>query len=261
MAITQIKVFGERNTGTNWLEDLLIKNYSIPVIHHREIIKKQTTANEKAFIESLPQEQQVFMRERISDSIFEYKASHLFGWKHAAIVPEKLEKHPHFEETGFIFLVKNPYTFLKSLHKRPYHSLIQLPKNIDKFIDMPWPTLSRDNISHALLNNPIELWNYKVASYLNFLESHSNAILLRYESLLENYELLFDVIEDKFLLKSGSRSPILKSTKYDRMNTNDYQNKYLHNDSKDGLSSSSIELIRSSLDERLMRSCQYESYT
>ncbi|MBT9317469.1 hypothetical protein [Leptothoe spongobia] len=257
MNITQIKVFGERNTGTNWLEDLLMKNYDISIIHHREIIHTQTTELEKKFVSSLPQSQQVFMQECINDSIFEYKAAHLFGWKHSAIVADTLKKHPKFEETGFIFLVKDPYTFIKSLHKRPYHALSKLPKNIDKFLETPWPTLRRDNINTPLLSTPIELWNYKVTSYLDFLEKNSNAILLRYESLLENHEYLFDVIEDKFLLKAESRLPIVKSTKYDRMNTNDYQKKYLKTSPSSGLNSASLDLMRSVLDERLMKSCQY----
>lgn len=259
MEITQIKVFGERNTGTNWLEDLLMKNYSIPVIHHREIIREKLTEQEKKFIESLPRKQRTFMRECINDSIFKYKAAHLFGWKHSALVADDLCNHPKFEETGFIFLVKDPYAFIKSLHKRPYHTLVEIPKNIDKFLASPWPTLRRDNINSPLLNTPIELWNYKVASYFEFLEKHSNAILLRYESLLENYELLFDVIEDKFLLKSESRLSILKSTKYDRMSTNDYKKKYLKTNASSGLSSASIDLMRSTLNERLMEDCQYEN--
>ena len=229
------------------------------MIHHREIIHENITEKEKKFIESLPRNQRTFMREYINDSIFKYKAAHLFGWKHSALVADNLLRHPKFEKTGFIFLVKAPYTIIKSLHKRPYHTLVQVPNSIDKFLSSPWPTLYRDNINIPLLNTPIELWNYKVASYFKFLEKYNNAILLRYESLLENYEILFDIIEDKFLLKSDSRLPMLKSTKYDRMNTNDYKSKYLKTNSSNGLSSTSIDLMCSTLDERLMEACQYKN--
>ena len=43
MKIQQIKVFGERNTGTNWVESTLRKNYDIPIVHHNGIIKNFTT--------------------------------------------------------------------------------------------------------------------------------------------------------------------------------------------------------------------------
>ena len=73
----------------------------------------------------------------------------------------------------------------------------------------------------------------------------------------ENHEYLFDVIEDKFFLKSDSRLPITKSTKSDRMNTNDYQKKYLNTSPASGLNSASIDLMHSTLDDRLMKTCQY----
>ena len=256
MKIEQVKIFGERNTGTNWLEDLIMKNYDIPVIHHRGIINQETTDFERDFIASLPKAQRVFVEESVKDSIF-YRATHLFGWKHSSVVSEILETHPKFRETAFIFLVKNPFSFIKSLHKRPYNTLVSLPKKVDEFVETPWPTLRRDYIDKAILNTPVELWNYKVSSYFDFLAKNDNAILIRYEALLENHEFLFDIIDEKFKLKAKSRTPILKSTKFDKLNTNDYQKKYLKSNPSSGLSQNSIELIQSVLDERLMKSCQY----
>ena len=259
MDITQIKVFGERNTGTNWLENLLMQNYDAPVIHHRGIISQEMTDLERKFLASLPRVQQLFMEEKIKDAIFETKGSKLFGWKHSSVLSENINKHPKFNETGFIFLVKNPFSFIKSLHKRPYNTLINVPKKVDDFIITPWPTLHRDYTCSPLLETPVELWNYKVSSYCNFLDSHKNALLLRYESLLENHELLFSLVEEKFKLKPKTRLPILKSTKFDKLNTDDYRNKYLNTNPSSGLRLNSIDLINSVLDDRLVKRCQYDS--
>lgn len=260
MSVEQIKVFGERNTGTNWLESLVMNNYDIPVIHHRQIIKQKTTEAEQKFIESLPKKNRIFVRERVNDCIFEYRAKHLFGWKHTAVISDGLEQHPEFKKTGFVFIVKHPYTFIKSLHKRPYHALTEVPQSVDKFITTPWPTLHRDNINQPLLSSPVELWNHKVRSYFKFLElNRENAVLFRYESLLENHELLFKSLEEKLCLASKSRLPVLESTKpADRLGTADYRAKYLQKEPASGLNTSSIQLMKSLLDPQLVKQCQYK---
>ncbi len=258
MSITQLKVFGERNTGTNWVEAILTKNYNVPLIHHSGIIRNKTTQEQKEFLDLQDKNQKKFIREKLTDAIFENQAAHLFGWKHSCVVYNDLKYLPGFNETGFIFLVKNPYSFIKSLHKRPYHALSEVPKDIDAFISSPWLTVHRDAIKETLLNTPIELWNYKVYSYIKFMENASNSLLLSYEEVLNNPEILFNTIESKFSIIAKSRLAVTQSTKSDILQTDDYKDKYLTNNPMSGLSSSSIDLIREVIDQNLAKVCQYD---
>ena len=69
-------------------------------------------------------------------------------------------------ELSFLTITKNPYSWLLSLHRRPYHQKIDRNLSFEQFLQSKWTTLKRDN-SAPVLNSPIELWNKKNRSYLN----------------------------------------------------------------------------------------------
>ncbi len=257
--IIQIKIFGERNTGTNWLEKIILANYDIPLIHHQGIINREITAEQKSFLNQYSKELRAALRERLIDNIFEsQKAKKLFGWKHSAVHYSYLSKVPLFKKTGFIFLVKNPYSFLKSLHVRPYHSLVKVPKNLDEFVLSPWMTVHRDYTLEPLLKSPLELWNLKTSSYLSFMKKYENCLILRYEDLLEDYDLIFRLIKQKFSIQPILKLKITNSTKDQELKLADYQKKYLEYDPQQGFEIPTLDFIQSSLNRDLIDFLEYK---
>lgn len=257
--IAQIKIFGERNTGTNWLEKIILANYDIPLIHHQGIIDREITQEQKLFLKQYSQELRVVLRERLIDNIFaSQKARRLFGWKHSTVNYSHLSKINLFEQTGFIFLVKDPYSFLKSLHVRPYHSLVDVPKNLDDFVLTPWMTVNRDYTLEPLLKSPLELWNLKTFSYLSFMKKYENCLILRYEDLLQDYDLIFRLIKQKFSIQPILKLKIINSTKDRELKFADYQKKYLECDPKQGFEKQTIDFIQSSLNQDLIEFLDYK---
>ena len=251
--ISQLKIFGERNTGTNWLEQIILTNYDISLIHHQGIIDREITEEQRLFLNQYGEDLRTVLRERLIDNLFESpKAKNLFGWKHSSVDYSRLSKINLFEQTGFIFIVKNPYSFLKSLHRRPYHSLVNVPNNLDEFVVSPWLTVNRDYTFEPLLKSPLELWNLKNLSYLLFMTKYKNCIVIRYEDLLEDYNLIFRLIQEKFGIKPISKLKITNSTKNKKLKFEDYQDKYLKSDPKQGFEVSTLDFIQSFLNHDLV---------
>jgi hypothetical protein len=254
MEITQLKIFGERNSGTNWIEDVILKNYNLPLLHHRGLIEQHMTTEHRALLSSLPIEERNFVRASITDWIFENYAIDLFGWKHRCVDFEKLQLTKNFDQTGFIFMVRHPYNFIKSLRKKPYHALLPIPDNLDDFISSPWMAMPKDNVPQPLLQSPLLLWNLKIESYLRFVERSNNAIVVRYEDILDDFELLFKMITDKFSVSINTLEPINPAVKKTESckNTNSVFN--AHAD----LSSTSIEFMRPLIDSNLTTKLNYK---
>ena len=125
-----IKVFGERNTGTNFLCKLLKDNSNLNCLEHgsnknindlkNELIQKhfiQTSLNKQL------DKQQLFalIKEQLIDKQRSLEFNLNFGWKHAKINPDRIKKCPLYEKTIFICLIRNPWRFTYALHKRPYN--------------------------------------------------------------------------------------------------------------------------------------------
>jgi len=110
-----------------------------------------------------------------------------------------------------VFLVRSPYPWLLSMHDEPYDYDGDLTFNFSQFIRAPFSYVPRDYQGSSLADkpdyhaNPIQLWNAKMRSYLQFesdvhskdeLDVHSKdrAIVARL-----THETLFDI---KSLTKS-----------------------------------------------------------
>lgn len=166
MADVKIKLFGERNTGTRAvlriLDDTpgLLSAAATPDHVERDAAMrfdvKQTTKN-------MSRPWRRVYREAIKDQSFE-DAGPLRIWKHAAPVYTA-----DFAATGarVLFLVRNPYSWVIALHKKPYHMLGDAPDHLVDFVTQPWLTVTRDQ-TKRLLRSPVELWNIKLAAYRDF---------------------------------------------------------------------------------------------
>lgn len=110
-----IKVFGERNTGTNFTNELIRRN-----IEGIELLEHGNNNRVEEIYKQFPQDWSL-LRERLIDRERGIEFERNFGWKHAFITQEMLMKSPRHHETLFVILIRNPFRFLYSLHRRPYN--------------------------------------------------------------------------------------------------------------------------------------------
>ena len=112
----------------------------------------------------------LFLRENFN---LKFKYHEFLGWKHR-LAPKKAEWIKH--NTGnvlFIFLFRNPYTWLKSMYKEPYyhHYLKINDRSFEEYIRFPIEDYE----------NSICLWNQKNDSYLRMSKEVSHSLNIRIE--------------------------------------------------------------------------------
>lgn len=167
------KVYRERNSGTTFTAKLLKQNFSASILPN-----------------TIPQwcrvlSRLLYFREKVVDLYFSLTFPNNLGWKHSKVVPERILQslsinHNGNAEVYFITVTKNPYSWLLSMYKNPYHNykykkykklrdVIKTRWEVDepfvKFIQSPWQSLGRDNCDLEYFQNLIELWNIKNRSY------------------------------------------------------------------------------------------------
>ena len=240
----KIKVYGERNTGTNFLNKLLNLNFDIFLV-------KGTVPKELNYIIKI-----FPFKEYLRDKYFELFKGNL-GWKHREIDNVSLLKKSN--NIYYITISKNPYSYLLSFYKRPYHNerLINLP--FREFINKTIYAVGRENEGHNY-ENVIDLWNKKNESYINLSKNISNVINIRYEDLLIAPNEVFFEISKKFNLnfKENEFVNFYESTKELGKDNNYYKDYYGKELWKSKLSKPDIEFINSKLDRNVVEFFNYE---
>ncbi len=245
--IKRIKIFGERNTNTNYMSKLIALNLKIREISG--VVPRTILAAQKI----LPG------RERLRDIYFHYTYKHNLGWKHACVKPEQIKGSTVDRKNDICFLTitKNPYSWLLSLHRNPYHQYYGEKPGFEDFLRTPWKTVKRDNTS-SLLQNPIELWNIKNNSYL--LLSSWECLNITTENIFANPGTVIDQISCKFQIEKKTYKFINyeHSTKEKSKNNTFYSDYYLNERWRDKLSTEAISIINEKIDPKLMAFFRYE---
>lgn len=245
--IEYIKIYVERNCGTNYLSRLITQNFEI------EQLVGGYKLWTKKLLRILPKS------EKIKDNYFKKTVHKNFGWKHREI--ENLElynKNYMTDKTLFISISKNPYSFLLSLYKRPYHYQNSNESNFNFFLTKKWKTLERES-SRDFYSNPIDMWNKKNLSY--FKLNNFNHLHIKYEMLLINPESVFKQISKIIGLpfKNQYFLNYYLSAKSDKDKDYNFYRNYYGNDLwKDKLSSCSIKLINEELNYDLSNKLEYK---
>jgi hypothetical protein len=236
--LTKVKVFGERNTGTNFLNQLLTRNTDLQVLGHgnndnaRRKLKeiRQSAVRIGSADKFSPQVNRLILNRLIDE---ERKLEYLdnFGWKHSRVLVDELEKSPHKSSTLFVFLVRNPWRFVSALHRRPYN-LFPAPRpdsNISCFIDSQFLANERDNMPSLIVDGPVEFWNKKVKSYFDCCEVFDNAIVCYYENIVTAIDEFMAVISPVCNVSKEIKIPI-DSTKNDNKTFDQYRQEVLSYD-------------------------------
>lgn len=176
--IKRIQVFGERCSGTNYLENLLKQN------------------------------------------IQDVALCRDFGHKHFFHKSGVRKAH----DCLFVVIYRNPFDWLRSLHRQPYHAAMEL-RNISfsEFIRKPWRCIwdeeadkkpddpvygkemmfERNPQTGKPFQNVIRMRTGKIRNWASLQNKTRHHVYVRYESLKEAPDAFMDLITERFGLRAG----------------------------------------------------------
>lgn len=253
--INKVKIFGERNTGTNYLYRLIDINFNVKLLRGTAphlIYSFFKRLKEMHIIDEFSE-----FEEYLIDRYFDIKKTTNLGWKHA-LISDTFRKFlkTYEEDTLFLTLTKNPYAWLLSMYRKPYHYLRNV-KSFQHFLSKTYTCVDRENARN--FENPVIMWNEKNRSYLN-LQKLKNAKSLRFEDLLRNPIMEVNEIAQRFnikLLKEDVEN-FENSTKDKKKSFNFYQEYYLKEKWKEELTKQDIRTINRHLDKNIMKKFNYK---
>ncbi|MCY3837829.1 MAG: hypothetical protein OXH09_04130 [Gammaproteobacteria bacterium] len=236
---TRIKIYGERNTGTNYVGALIALNLAVRQVPG--VIPEGI----RRIHQMLPG------REWVRDLFFACTRWHNLGWKHGiATTPKRLagDGQHRRRSLAFVTITKNPYAWLLSLHRRPYHPTHPGALDFEAFLVTPWRTVGRDNMRRVTLGSPVELWNAKNRSYLELAPAHT--LNTTYETTIRDPQAFVDDLVDKFAVRrvTASFRNHEVSTKDRSKDFGFYRDYYLNERWKDELTDTAIAAINQRLD-------------
>ncbi|MCB0166338.1 MAG: hypothetical protein KDI79_19060 [Anaerolineae bacterium] len=202
-------------------------------------------------------------QEVLADLYFQETFPDNLGWKHSLVKPvDQLRQYTICSDSLlFLTLTKNPYSWLLSLYRRPYHHLWREKPDFETFLTAPWRTVGRENAPDQF-SSPVELWNQKNGSYLQ-LQPQFPTLNLRYEALLADPEGAVEAVRN-ITSCDWKQRPFVNidgATKRDEKNFTFYRNYYLKEQWQEKLSPRSIELINERLNDEILEAFQYDKLT
>ena len=241
---TKLKIYGERNSGTTYLRQLLAANVQATLLPGTapRIWRRLARGQEWPI-----------------DLYFHLTAAKNLGWKHQLVLPPTRGRSAHYARPGvkFIVITKNPYAWLLSLFRHPYHYQGQR-SNFETFLQQPWATVRRENHPQPFAN-PIAMWNAKHEAYLRLLRQQEG-VLLRYEALLADPEAQLTHLTKTLQLTCHPYFiPVQNDAKGESVRKfSDYQIYYLEQHWRQELDARHIDLINRTLNQNLVTSMGYE---
>jgi hypothetical protein len=243
-----IKVYGERNAGTQYLAGLLVRNLPITLLDGtvpQPIFRLQKLAPG---------------RDLVRDVYFWLTAGFNLGWKHALVetLPRCAWRCRARRDIRVVTITKNPYSWALSMARKPYHRRGPAFDSLEALLQRPWRTVGRENAPLAF-RNLIAMWNRKNAAYLRPVGGFPT-INLRYEDLLADPEATLGRVAAALgLATRGPFRNVRESANGDQAETYDsYRRYYLDERWKAKLTPRAIALINASLDRDLMAQFGYE---
>ena len=264
-ALSKVKVFGERNTGTNFLNKLLSLNTNLQVLGHGSNASSRAklqaidqSVSRLGRAEKLTPQMRRLVLDRLIDEQRRLEYPDNYGWKHARVLVEDLDKSPHRSSTLFVFLIRNPWRFVSALHRRPYNLFPAPSSDLNSFIDSQFLANERDCMPSLLIGNPVDFWNEKVKSYFNCSDVIDNSIICYYEDLVVSIEEFIDAIRPVCDISGKIRTPI-NSTKKEDKTFDDYRREVISYDPIRALGEEVYLKIREKIDAGVMARTIYSA--
>lgn len=174
--ITNVKIFGERNSGTNFLTSLLESNIKDINIYSSY-----------------------------------YKGG--TGWKHGYPRIELFKKQ---ESTLFIIIIRDLNSWLKSMYFNPYSYEKPNNINEFLTKKLKINDIRKDHDVNIYKYEQLDIINLRIAkikSYLNFYQKVNNIIFINLEDIQNNTEKFLLFISETYKLKFEKYIPIINHTK------------------------------------------------
>jgi hypothetical protein len=174
--IENIKIYGERNSGTHFLSSLLKNNIADNNVN--------------------------FFDEGFAGGT---------GWKHG--YPDfHLFDNAVLHTTLFVFIIRDKESWLKSMYNNPYH--YKKPSDIDKFILNPLE-VEESREDHPVFTereklNVIDLRYSKINSYLSFFKLVNNAIIINLTDLQNNTQKFLSFVDNFYKIRMKKETHLVK---------------------------------------------------
>ena len=263
MTPVQIKVFGERNTATRAVIRMIDGADGVRGAGHPGV-----ASEDLAGFKDLEQRLDVskggawkkVYREAIRD-LREERLGVVGAWKHTA--PEYGPDFSRFD-VRVLFMVRNPYSWAVSLHRRPYHFFGHRIEDFDAFLRFPWMTMGRDRVD-KILDSPIDLWTRKLQSYQSFEKAAQAAgtdcETLRFEDFVSDPEVSLGHVLSRLVGFDVTVRELAEPTKPDGLGAEARRVYYDQEGWKQGLTASSVAYINERVDWELAARYGYERLT
>lgn len=173
------------------------------------------------------------------------------GWKHR-IAPSTEELNSEMKQNVlYLILVKNPYSWIMSMHKRPFQHEILKDLSFSDFL----------KYSYGDYRNPIVMWNTKNNSYLRMSEYVDHHEIIKYEDLLQNpNEILIGISQKHNFKINGTFRNVnnLLTHKHGITKRSFHKEHYLNEEWVKKFQPKHIDVINQYLDEELMKKLNYK---
>ncbi len=245
MELHRIKVFGERNTGTRAVTKMLRPMPHVSAaLPGGPIRSTRLDALEKRIRASL---QGHWLRMYLDAVMDERRnlAGGIGAWKHAA---------PQFDDSferaraHIVFMVRDPYSWMVSFARRPYHIRASRRYALEDFIDTPWLTIGRDRLQ-SVLESPLDLWNLKLQAYGRFqAQSTRPCAVIRFEDFVRDPVAELGATLRDFGIPTDGLALIERSTKDEGLSHDEIRSYYQNDSWQMRLTQKSVTLINRFID-------------
>lgn len=250
--ILYLKIFGERNTGSNYLHRVCAQNFLVVLLQGdvqeiwglgRAIAKK--TGN------------QFFVRQALHDMEIRRILQSDFGWKHAAPDLGVIDASAITKYTRFVVLTKHPYSWLKSLHRNPYSFTAPDP-DFSRFIRAEFPVNFSDGLPGLQACNPPTLLRHKVLAYRRLIQSRHDVVHLRYEDVIQDFDAAMHRLAPRMFRKTETFVNFNKDVKGKHRQLVDFQRQYSLDSVREGFGEGDIAFCRAAIGEDMFSFLGYE---
>lgn len=208
--LANVKIFGERNSATTALKQLIERNSRSRVLPSVAEELDARFHSRMRILARLPLGPR--LAEHYIDSVFSRQAP-CFSWKHTAT---EFNDIASFRDCIVVLLVRHPASWLLAFHRKPYH--VSGPKTapFSEFVGTKLQTVKRDNLGGRSLP-PTELWNTKVRSYVAFSKQMMRAGIpfrwVLFEDFVRDQSIVFETLRDLLASPAQAASIVTQSTK------------------------------------------------
>jgi hypothetical protein len=215
------KIFGERNTSTNALRQIVESN---SLSRCCPSTSKELDPDLAGRLRRLPRRSRATVEAEIDRVFARYTDRE--SWKHCAT---SFENAAPFSGLQIFFLVRHPASWLLSLFKNPYHILGKRPDDLAGFLEYQWKTVGRERLGQATFT-PLSLYQTKLRSYLAFCsalnEVEARYTFLRFEDLILSQRETFERIAPSLRQPAENFRELQDSTKSVRKSLDHYKAYY-----------------------------------